>query len=58
MAAANCGCHQPVNAQGASKVDALNRAFEARRCSEKGPPRPCATCPPPRRPKCAGGTCS
>ncbi len=57
-AAPNCACHAPVNHRGASKVDALNGAFEAQKCAMKGPPRPCATCPAPSRPQCTGGACA
>lgn len=57
VAAVYCSCRGPINKSGASKVEALNRAFDAQSCAQKGPPRPCATCAPTPRPRCLGHSC-
>jgi biopolymer transport protein ExbD len=55
--AQHCGCSQPISRAARSKLDALRGAFDAGGCAQKGPPRPCATCPPAPSVACAAGQC-
>ena len=55
--AQNCACHQAVSQAVAPKLRALEDAMRQKDCYRRGPPRPCATCPPPRERHCITGAC-
>jgi hypothetical protein len=56
-AAAYCGCGGAIARRAIPKLTALEHAMEQKKCYQRGPPRPCATCPPPPERRCARGAC-
>ena len=58
VAAMNCGCSRGLARRALPKFEALQEAYRKKDCFQRGPPKPCATCPPPAPPRCSAGKCS
>src|SRR5262249_32329473 len=52
-----CGCAQAVSKAALPKLQAMKEKEVSLDCLRKGPPRPCATCPPPPPRHCESGGC-
>jgi hypothetical protein len=57
VAAKDCACSRALARRALPRFEALQATYRAKDCAHQGPPKPCASCPPPPTARCEAGRC-